>query len=257
MSSRQSSQHSLWKPNRFPGSLGGNLILEVPIWESGKSVRDTVTGKFYDRAATTGDGPDWRGSNHGMGLHFDQDNVDLIDIPSILPDFSGIDFALEFYAKIDDYGPSGSIIFGTNTGVTWYNQFGQDTQVWIGGKSIGSNVSWDDGIYHHVVLTSSAAGLAVYRDGVLRGSSATLSNSVPSGVKNFNLGKWIGGGNWNWDGDIVYFRLFNRGFSDGEAMWFSKNWASTFERDDDIIPFVPAAPPVGGLPPSLTLLGVG
>lgn len=92
---------------------------------------------------------------------------------------------------------------------------------------VNSISTLNDGQWHHAVSTVSSSGIELYIDGVLNSSVATDCTplSLPS-VSTFYIGQYIGGGNYEWIGEIDDAAMWNTALTANEvALIYSRQSA--------------------------------
>jgi hypothetical protein len=211
-----------------------------------------------------GAGMTWQ-AELGMGQTTDHSGADgtYIDMPSILADVSGNLTTLTAWVRIDVYDtPSGVAYLGSTTGGAFYWQDdGANFAYCQGGAAMGNGGDINDGLWHHLAFVSNgSSGTLYYKDGAQAGSSASMAPSLPTGAKNFEMGKYPGVNTANLDGGLADVRFYNRALSATEIwqQWAPQTCWDLYARPRGAIPIVEqGAAAAAAVQQPFMLLGVG
>src|SRR3989344_198301 len=130
----------------------------------------------------------------GKCLQFD--GKDYVSVPSAFSNITGNVTTFETWVKINSYDSNGVVLFGTSTGTDVYWQIANDTIVYVMSTQISVSENFDDNKWHHVAFVSTASSTLFYFDGNLAGSGGAGA-ALSSGAKDFRLGSWDLGSNWD------------------------------------------------------------
>ena len=226
------------------------VAISFPLWERAGDPRDLSQRKTFARSdAVGGDGPNWKQSEVGPVLDFLADTTrDFIDMPSILADISGTSYSFEILLQVDAFDGSGIVLFGTNTTTNVFFQLGDASgdpvdAIWVGATSVtvSPSITFIGTGFRHIIMVSDGTGVEFWVDDILRETSATPGASLATGAKNFALGKWLGGVNWDFDGQIALANFFSSRLTRGEIHQRFIDPFGSFRMMDQMALLVPAA----------------
>ena len=198
-------------------SLSKGLVLDVEMTEGAGAPIDLVTGRQL-----TSNGQGWDIAHDGMGKETTYASDSSVNITG-LEALSGTSHTIHIRARISAFDTSGMVICGWNNNGSHFWQVDDTlTSVFIGGTSTpGGTHDGDNNNYHDWWFFSDGSGAAIgrgfYEDGVLLntgGSAVTL----PTGSKDFQLGKFSGSDNFSLNGGIVFCRIWNRTLKNTERL---------------------------------------
>jgi hypothetical protein len=220
---RQSANPGLW--NGLVGAWHPGLGV------TGETLRD-VSG-FGNHGTLTNMDPasDWAMTEKGWALDLAKNANESINFTG-LEGLVGQDFTISMWYRLNSYDAIGSIFFSTTNGVgnTLYFQIGSSNKrfSYAGGFTDTTiPVDWPDGKLHHLsVVFTSAPSQLVYQDGVLYGSDTDAHTAFAAGPKDCQIGNYIEGVNWEWDGIIANFAIHARPLTPSEIqLLYTDPWA--------------------------------
>lgn len=191
-----------------PWSKG--LIADFEFEQNSGVLVDLVSGQKYTQT-----GVNKVITTHGTAADFALGNNFSIS-GGFAPTLSGAGQTYEILCAIDAYDTFGALLFGD---LANYCFILDDTTVRIGSTAITVSVDFNDAVYRVLHFCGDASGCELFVDGVTAGSTATAAPSYSAGSKTMRIGGYSdGAGNNDFDGRIVYARLFNRRFTAREAL---------------------------------------
>ncbi len=166
---------------------------------------------------------DWVATDEGWALEFVKDANQYV-ANTALANLSGQTFTLFMRYRLDSFDISGSIFFSSDNaaGGDLFFQLGAGAKRvdYAGGSFIcnGLPANWQDGEWHTLVFAfSSAPSQSMYVDGRLVGSDTDNHTAWTAGAKNNQIGHYVSGANWDWDGAISLFGVAARTWTASEA----------------------------------------
>ncbi|KKL28913.1 hypothetical protein LCGC14_2370410 [marine sediment metagenome] len=167
-----------------------------------------ASGNINSGDLLSGTKPIWTPGGLDFGTIAEEKRV---DIQSKLSNFSGSNSTILFRCAIRAWDANGFIFFGTNTGanVYWFFQNNGDVRIHSVNQGAAGTATFDDGIYRNYAMTHRVTGGSFYVNGEFV-VSGPQGEALPSGAKNFQIGRWIGGNDWTLDGIIEYLYVYNR-----------------------------------------------
>jgi hypothetical protein len=229
--------------SRASSLTDGLQMLLVP---AGGGVGDAVNpGRVWTRSASSSVAP----TPAGIGAVFTGANNRHYSFTGYGEIVGGVGTFFLWMPRVGVKPPNGPVFFGTNTGSASWWQLDNDSRFWVWGQQANPSPAFT-GLYNtnnrSLVFTSGGTGgsLRAYVDGRDTGQSWSIG-TVPgfaTGAKTFNFGRWIGGDNWNVDGDVVIAGYSNRPWSPIEARWFHDNPWQLFAPRQIWVPSAAAAP---------------
>jgi len=204
------------------GTVYGNTIALLHMDENtGNTTFDegrfSNNGTCYNMGGGSGvTNCNWVAGKAGTGIRFDGVN-DYVSMASSLPVLN--DFTIEFwFTKLNTARghafSSGSS--GANNLMCDFDDGGYGVWVyWMGGgnPSVRTTTTYNDGYWHHLLVTRSGSAVTLYMDGV---SKATTDSSITITASSIHLGDNFGNNLWN--GSIDELVIANRSYSASEVL---------------------------------------
>ncbi len=228
-----------------------SCLLCFPLWGKQGDPIDLVSKQLKARAADTGAGPVWATTPFGPALDYIRANRDFIDIPLTLDNYSGATSTLQILCSYDSYDSGGSVLFGTNSGTSKFWQIQADDVAFVGGGTnfaISPAVTFTDGIVRHLTFREGGGTKELFVNGVQHGTR-TQTTSMSTGAKNFALGKWLGGNQWDHDGKIISASFHSIAFTDAQIRQLACDPFGPFRMFDDIPAWLAVAAATTSFPP--------
>ena len=201
-------------PLPVPVALYSNKFVNGGTWFdlSGNDSHGVITGAVWDM------------SSRGPVLEFTKDAGNFVAITG-LSKFSGQNYTIAGWIRIDSMDSAGTILFTTTNGIgsPQYLQFGDSIRpyrVYFQGGSLDPTTvnPWADGIWRHVVITFSDAPLqSLYINGVYDGGEVwPTTNGYVAGPKDWLIGNYSTP-TFEFDGGMSDLSFFAKTFSAGEV----------------------------------------
>ncbi|TYP74810.1 sialidase family protein [Paenibacillus methanolicus] len=125
--------------------------------------------------------------------------------------------AKTFFSASHVADPSSNLSLTMNGGTVYF----ENRENGAYATQLSASGSFNDGLWHTAVLSVDGSGTRIYVDGLLKGSTA--STAFFTNVTSLN-GMWVGrnadngGGQWYYAGELAYVDVYNRAWSQAEAM---------------------------------------
>lgn len=203
-----------------PGSWKELVWVGAPfLGPTGLTLFDWGGRKDHGTLTTMVPATDWVPSPYGWALDFGTIGEDKHVAMSGLSNVSGNTTTLSVLARLDTEDVEGVVLFGTTTGSTvyWQIQKAASDTVYIHSQAISTPTDgyWD-GVWRWYTFVSDGANVLFYVNGNLVASAVAVGTSLAAGSKDFQLGKWVSGSNWNLEGAIAEVVFHDRALAASE-----------------------------------------
>lgn len=222
----------------------GVRALYLPGMAGDSSLRELVT---RERATLNGNAS-VRHSTRGPVLSCDGVDDDAT-YSSHLAGVGGSTYTLAVWAPtVGAPDINGNVLWGTNTGTATYFQIhtlAQD-RFFIGSAAVltAGVTNWYSGSDRSVVFVSAAGSPRGYLNGASVGTPSGTCPTMTTAAKAVQIGGWIGGGTWDFSGELLIAVLATEAWGDAEAALWHEQPMSMLEEYGRTSYFLP--PVVGG-----------
>jgi len=195
------------------GTIYGNTIALFHMDENtGTQIYDE--SRFSNNGTISG--ATWVAGKNGIGLSFDGVN-DYVALANNLPNLT--DFAVEFWFTKCNAARGHAFSSGSSSSNNLMFDFNDGGYgVWVywmsnGAKYVRTATTYNDGNWHHLLVTRSGSAVTLYMDGV---SKATTTDSTAIVAGSIRIGDNYG--SYPWNGSLDEVAIFNRSLSTSEVL---------------------------------------
>ena len=216
-----------YKPTLARPNLANPLLRDIRMLvllnEKGGSPRCAITGAVGVREGSTA----WGSSDKGAVLSFDGVDDDVL-FSGAFSNISGSTGTFFMYAPVvRTQDSSGTVLWGSNTGATtWFqvDTVAADDTFAFGTQISGMGANFWSSTNTAIILAGNGSTQFAYlgtdQAGWESNSAVSAGTAWGAGAKNIELGGFIGGGSWDFDGEMLVAGYSARVWSEDEAMSF-------------------------------------